>query len=118
MAFGRNSHQTLNKFGAIKTQVDGITFASRREANRYLELRMLERAGQITGLELQPEFVLLGTFKHAGQTVRGIKYIADFRYFLDGKEIIEDSKGHRTKDYLIKKKLFLFKFPDKTHLET
>ena len=77
--------------------VDGIVFDSMAEARRYSELRMLERVGSVTELELQPEFVL-----HAG-----IKYRADFRYRLNGKQIVEDVKGHKTAVYKIKKKLLL-----------
>lgn len=92
-----------NKYGAVRTTVGGIAFASRKEARRYSELRLLERAGEISGLELQPRFPIV---------VNGVKvctYVADFRY-LDKKTdkfITEDVKSEATKTpiYRLKKKL-------------
>jgi hypothetical protein len=90
---------TTNKYGARKTEVDGITFDSAKEAKRYGELKLLERAGEIAELELQPKYDL---------TVKGQKvctYKADFRYFEHGCEVVEDVKGMRTPVYRLKKKL-------------
>ncbi len=87
-----------NKFGAKKQSVDGIVFASRKEARRYQQLKLLERAGKITGLELQPPFVI---------TINGVKcftYKADFAYFEDNKRVVEDVKGVKTPVYRLKKK--------------
>jgi hypothetical protein len=91
----------MTKFHAIKTEIDGITFASRKEARRYSELRLLERAKAISGLELQPVYRL---------EVNGTlicKYLPDFRYIQDGKLVVEDVKSDPTKTpvYRIKKKL-------------
>jgi hypothetical protein len=89
-----------NKFHAVQTIVDGIKFHSGKEANRYLELKLLLRAGEIFDLKLQVpyEFVVNG-FKIC-------KYIADFVYFeKDGKKVVEDSKGMKTDIYRIKKKM-------------
>ena len=64
-----------NKYKAVKTVIDGITFDSKREAKRYTELKLLEKTGMITHLELQPEYQI---------TINGAKickYRADFRYF-------------------------------------
>ncbi len=108
----------MNKFGAKRTTVDGVTFDSRREANRWLELRLLARSGQITDLERQPAFVLLDDFVYRGRKVRGITYRADFRYKMGGQDVVEDVKGFLTKDYQLKKKLFLAKFPELHHIET
>lgn len=87
--------------------VDGITFDSKAEARRYSELRMMERAGAITDLELQPEFEIIPAFEYRGKKERGVKYRADFRYCENGQVVVEDVKGHRTEVYRIKRKLFL-----------
>jgi hypothetical protein len=81
------------------TVVDGIRFQSKREANRFCELRLLEKAGEISNLGCQVPFSLLVNRMHIAD------YIADFVYRRDGKEIIEDVKGHRTEVYRLKKKL-------------
>ena len=112
-----------SKYGARKTVVDGITFDSKKEANRYRELKLLERAGEICCLRLQVPFELIpaqyeetgevytkGASK--GQPKRGkciekaVVYRADFVYTEDGRQIVEDAKGMPTKDYIIKRKLF------------
>lgn len=100
------------KYGAVKTQVDGITFDSKAEAKRYQELKLLERAGVITDLELQPKFVILPKHKDIeGKTVREMSYFADFSYFdiEKGKYVIEDVKGVKTAVYKLKKKLVEYK---------
>ena len=88
-----------HKYGARPTTVDGIRFASQKEAGRYRELRLLEKAGEIMALELQPSFDL---------TVRGVRiarYVADFQYYRpDGELVTEDVKGVRTPVYRLKKK--------------
>lgn len=106
------------KFGNSKTVVDGIRFDSKLEAERYRELRLLEKAGAIKELELQPKFRLLPTFRKNGKTYRGITYIADFAYYdKDERYIVEDVKGYKTKEYQIKRKLFEYIFPDYTLTE-
>ena len=93
------------KYKAVKTEVDGITFDSKREAARYMELVLLERAGEISHLELQPSFVCM---------VNGHKictYKADFRYFSASKSIVEDVKGVKTPVYRLKKKLVEALYP-------
>jgi hypothetical protein len=91
----------MTKYGAIRTEVDGITFASKSEARRYAELKLLERAGAIYDLTLQPRFDL---------SVNGVKigtYVADFRD-VDGETheiLVEDVKGVRTPVYRLKAKL-------------
>lgn len=74
---------------------------------RYAELKMLERAGEISELELQPRFELCPATKHG----RAIFYVADFRYRENGEVIVEDVKGHKTEVYKLKKKLLLAKYP-------
>jgi hypothetical protein len=92
--------------------VDGIVFDSKREAQRYGELKMLERVGSVTDIELQPEYELIPPFEYRGKRERAIKYRADFRYKLHGQEIVEDVKGHRTEVYKIKRKMLLHRYPD------
>lgn len=99
-----------SKYRALKTTVEGITFDSALEAKRYKQLKLLEEAGAIKNLQLQPKFRLMDSFKYGGKTIRAIDYIADFMYQEDGKRIVEDVKGMRTKDYIIKSKLFIRKY--------
>lgn len=88
-----------NKYGAIKEEVDGHTFDSKAEARRYRALRLMEQAGEIRALELQPVFPL-----HVGDTTIG-KYVADFTYEdADGTVIVEDTKGVKTPMYRWKKR--------------
>lgn len=90
----------MNKFRAIKTQVDGIVFHSKKESLRYRELLLLFRAGQIFDLAIQPEY----EFKLNGK--RMFKYIADFSYTDgNGENVTEDVKGVKTAVYKIKKKI-------------
>lgn len=98
-----------NKYNAKKTVVDGIEFDSIREADRYCELKLLEKAKEIRNLELQPRFLLQDKFKDKmGTTHRKIEYVADFMYIdKDDKKIVEDVKGMMTGVYKLKKKLFL-----------
>lgn len=89
-----------SKYGAVPTTVDNVRFASKKEAVRYGDLKILERAGKITGLELQRKFAI----EHNGHKI--CTYICDFDYFdSDGKQIIEDVKGVKTAVYRIKKRL-------------
>jgi len=106
-----------SKYLSKKTIIDNIIFASKKEANRYLELKLLERAGKIKNLELQPVFELQPTFKKNGRTYRAIKYMADFRYKEINKIVIEDTKGFKNKEYLLKRKLFEYKYPNLTIIE-
>ena len=100
-----------HKYNAKKVKVDGIKFDSKKEANRYFELKMLERAGKIKELKLQPKFLLQDGFVRDGEKYRAIFYIADFEYIKDGKKVVEDVKGVRTQTYKLKKKMFLKKYP-------
>lgn len=91
-----------SKYGAIKTDVDGIKFDSKREASRYKELRLLEQAGEITNLRLQVPYILFPEDEHG----RALKYIADFVYNDNkGALVVEDAKGHPTDVYKIKRRL-------------
>jgi hypothetical protein len=95
----------MNKYGNKRMVVDGIRFDSKREAARWQELKLLERAGEIKGLERQVEYELIP--KQPGE--RAVKYIADFRYIdHDGKTVVEDTKGVKTPVYILKRKLLLW----------
>jgi hypothetical protein len=110
-----------SKYKAKKTTVDGITFDSKAEAKRYQELKLIERAGQIKNLSLQPRFMLQGGFKniHTGKKERAIEYVADFQYEDNNVIIVEDCKGFKTSDYKIKRKLFIYQYQDiYKHIET
>lgn len=103
----------MSKYHALKTTIDGITFDSKAEAERYAELKLLERGKVITDLTLQPEFELIPAFRKNGKSYRKTTYRADFAYFdlEKGKYIIEDVKGVLTPVYKLKKKLFEYKYP-------
>ncbi len=113
MLGGKYKAPKRHKYNAKKTYVDGIPFDSRKEANYYGELKMRRAAGEILDFELQPEFELQGGFKHEGKAIRAIKYRADFKIIHKNFDVeIVDCKGFRTKEYAIKKKLLLAKYPD------
>ncbi len=103
-----------SKYKAKKTEVDGIKFDSQKEANRYLELKILERQGLIKYIDRQTRFELQPSYKKNGKTIRAITYVADFMYwsYTEQKYIVEDTKGFRTEVYKLKKKLFEYKYPD------
>ena len=104
----------MSKYRAKKTEIDGITFDSKREAERYCELKLMQKAGLINQLELQPKFVLQEGFKKNGKAIRPITYKADFMYW-DNKlkqTIIEDVKGFETKEFKLKRKIFEANYPE------
>ena len=104
----------MNKYRARRTRVGNHCFDSAREAQRYNELLILQRAGRIKNLERQPEFVLLDSYENtAGDKIRGIKYRADFRYFDcdTGQIVVEDVKGIETQVFKIKRKLLEARYP-------
>jgi len=94
-----------NKYHATRTVVDGITFDSKREAARYAELKLMQRAGLISDLRRQVKYELIP--KQQGE--RAVSYIADFVYSENGQTVVEDVKGVRTPVYKIKKKLMLWR---------
>lgn len=100
-----------SKYKNKKTQIDMYVFDSAKEAKRYKELKLLEMAGEISNLELQPRFLLQESFKKNGKTYRKIEYVADFKYIEKGKTIVEDVKGLQTDVFKIKHKLFEKKYP-------
>lgn len=113
----------FNKYQAIKTTVDGIEFDSRKEARRYQELKLLQMAGEISNLRMQVRYELIPAqyeeierYGKRGQKLKPkrklieypVYYIADFVYVKEGQEIVEDAKGMKTKDYILKRKLMLW----------
>lgn len=117
------------KYGNKKCQYMGIVFDSKHEMERYKELLLLQRAGEIEDLKLQERFELIPaqyemcvkiymSGPHKGQTKRGkllerpVEYVADFVYW-DVKKcclVVEDTKGMKTKEYIIKRKMMLYKY--------
>lgn len=113
------------KYGNKKYTVDGITFDSIREAHRYQELKVMENAGIIHDLRLQVKYVLIPTQREESTEVyksgrnkgkpklgkaieNECSYYADFVYRENGILVVEDAKGMRTKEYIIKRKLMLY----------
>lgn len=99
----------MSKYHSRKITRDGITFDSVREYNRWCELKLLERAGKIDGLRRQVKFQLIPTQKDStGKVIeRPVFYIADFLYYDCNGVVVEDTKGYKTKDYIVKRKLML-----------
>ena len=110
----------MNKYHNRKTIRNGIQYDSVKESRRHAELLLLERAGEISELSRQVKYILIpaqyepdiigpkGGTKRGKLIEREVAYIADFTYMQDGKLVVEDTKGVRTKDYIIKRKLMLF----------
>ena len=98
-----------SKYHSKKITINGITYDSRKEANRHNELLLLQRAVRISDLKTQVKFELLPSQRVDGKVVeRPVTYIADFVYKQDGKTVVEDTKGFKTKDYILKRKMMLF----------
>ena len=101
-----------SKYHNTKVTLNGIKFDSKKEANRYIELKWLEKTNQIKDLELQKRFELQPSYEKDGHIIRPIFYYADFYYYdiIKGKYIIEDTKGYRTEVYKLKKKILEYKY--------
>ena len=98
-----------SKYGAKKVTVNGETFDSQKEYRRFCELSLLEKAGKVTNLQRQVKFELIPSQRIDGKVVeRACTYVADFVYTENGKKVVEDTKGFKTKDYIIKRKLMLY----------
>lgn len=100
----------MNKYHNTRITVDGMKFDSKKEYNRYCQLRTLERAGIIKNLERQVEYILIDKFKTPDGTQRKTSYIADFKYIENGEMIVEDVKGFKTDVYKLKKKMMFDKY--------
>ena len=116
-----------HKYGNRKVAVDGIAFDSIREARRYKQLKLLLLSGEIVGLSMQVPFELVpAQYEDTGEVYskgprkgqpkqgkcieKSVVYVADFVYFENGKRVVEDTKGVRTPEYIIKRKLMLHKY--------
>ena len=98
-----------SKYHSRKITKDGMTFDSVKEYRRFCELRLIERSGAITDLQRQVKFELIPSQRIGGKVIeRACSYIADFVYIENGKKVVEDTKGFRTPDYIIKRKLMLW----------
>lgn len=107
----------VNKYRNKKCIYKGIKFDSKKERDRYIQLKCYENLGEITKLELQPRFLLLDTIHYKNKTYPKTYYKADFKYFDNekGKYIVEDVKSPITakdKVYMLKIKMLLTKYPD------
>ena len=107
-----------NKYKNVKVHIDGYKFDSKAEAERYLELKILSKAGMISNLALQPKFEIQPHFRHNSKTELAINYIADFSYTEKGSDkiIVEDVKGMETDVFKIKRKMFIKIYGDKFEL--
>ena len=94
-----------HKYGAKKVVIDGHKFDSKKEGSRYVDLKMMQLAGHITDLKLQPRFALHAVTPNMEWVQLGY-YISDFDYMEEGERIIEDVKGMKTATYRWKKKHF------------
>ncbi len=102
----------MSKYGNRKIFEDGQTFDSLREYRRWRELQLLERAGEIANLRRQVRYDLIPVQydRRTGKIIeRAVYYIADFVYENEGFTVVEDAKGCRTKEYIIKRKLLLYR---------
>ena len=114
MRLVRAQNKKPNKYNARKTTVCGRTFDSKREAEIYLDLLSRKQHGEIVRIRLQPSYTLLEGFKdNQGNKQRAITYTADFFVaYADGRSEVIEVKGVRTRDYLLRKKLFLHMMKD------
>ena len=103
--------QRQGKYGNTKVEVDGVVFDSKREAADYQKLKLMQAAGAISGLTLQPEFELQSGFTDAwGKKWRPIIYRADFSFMENGVLVVVDTKGFKTAEFKLKEKLFRHRY--------
>ena len=116
-----------NKYGAKEVVIDGYTFPSGSEGERYLELKLQDHCGFISDLKWQANpdqkikrFILQEGFRHPffKRKQSHISYTPDFSYVKDGKLIYEDSKGVRTEAYVLRRKMLLKRYPNINFIET
>ena len=99
----------MSKYKSRKYSINGVVFDSKKEANRWFELVLLQKAGQVTDLKRQVKYELIPSQRVDGKVAeRACTYVADFVYKQNGKTVVEDTKGFKTKDYIIKRKLMLY----------
>ena len=104
----------MNKYGSKKVERDGAVFDSKKEYRRWVELSLFERAGEVADLRRQEKFTLIPAQYEVVDgkrrcVERECSYKADFVYTnRNGAKVVEDTKGFKTKDYIIKRKLMLW----------
>jgi len=99
-----------NLYGAERVEIMGLKFDSKAEGKRFLQLKAMEQAGEIFGLETQAEYELIPAQKLGTHKERPVKYVCDFRYTTkDGNRVVEDVKSGptKTREYIVKRKLML-----------
>lgn len=111
--------QKESKYHAQKVEVDGKKFDSKHESRDYLKLKSMEDSGIISNLQTQVSFELQPKYTTKdGRKIRAITYRADFQYIRDGVMYVQDSKGFRTKEYALKRKMFEYRYPDIIFVES
>ena len=122
MNYGHGYKPNRSKYGAKKVYYNGERFDSKKELNRYKELLLIQKAGRIFGLERQVKFELTPTVRgperigprggrKPGKVILdAASYVADFTYYRSdtGEFVVEDCKGFKTPDYILKKKFLYF----------
>lgn len=98
----------MNKYRNKKTEYKGMVFDSKKEFLRYLVLEDKQNKGEIKNLKRQVPFILVPAFNLNKKRYREMKYIADYVYEENGKQVVEDVKGMRTDVYKLKKKLMAY----------
>ena len=116
--FRRYNGLSKRKYNNRKIEIDGFTFDSKLEADFYQRLKPLVKTGKIKELRIHPRYLLQEGFTKNGKHYQPIYYIADFEVLYDdGVTVIYDTKGMRTEVYKIKRKLFEYRYRDKTIVE-
>ena len=103
----------MNKYGAKKIEIDGHVFDSRLEGRYYEHLLYLMNDGVVESFEMKKSYTLLDKFPHpkTGKTVRAIKYTPDFEViYADGHVEVVDTKGMKTRDFIMRCKMFMFRY--------
>lgn len=101
-----------NKYKAKSKEIDGHTFPSLKEADYYLQYKAMLAKGEITDLQLQPQYELLPSFRdNQGRLERAITYKPDFLLtYPDGRLVAVEVKGFKTRDYILRRKLFKHRY--------
>lgn len=101
----------MRKYRNKKVTLGNMTFDSKKEANRWVELAIMQKNGEITDLDTQVVFELIPAQRDPVTKKvleRAVHYVADFVYYKDGQKVVEDTKGFKTPEYIIKRKLMLW----------
>lgn len=101
-----------HKYNAKPTTVNGVRYDSKSESGRFRQLELLQQAGVISNLKLKPIYELQPSFvDNTGKRQRAVNYEADASYTENGREVVEDVKGFETAAFKIKRKMFLYHYP-------